>query len=69
MFRIAVLFSCLLFGGSVAWASGACNTGPVAVSDAVQVGYASFHLFDPAANDTDVDGDRLTLTSINASSN
>ncbi|MEM8998604.1 MAG: Ig-like domain-containing protein, partial [Acidobacteriota bacterium] len=47
----------------------ACNTGPVAVSDAVQVGYASFHLFDPAANDTDVDGDRLTLTSINASSN
>ncbi|MEO1083014.1 MAG: Ig-like domain-containing protein [Acidobacteriota bacterium] len=66
MFRIFALLLCLAYGGPSVWASGACNTGPVANSDVVQVGYASFHLFDPLANDTDVDGDRLTLISITA---
>jgi len=29
------------------WAGGTCNTAPIAADDTVQVGYGSFHLFDP----------------------
>ena len=45
-------------------ASGPCNSPPIPVSDVIQVGFSSFHLFDPLMNDRDSDGDRLTLSSI-----
>ncbi|MFK0205991.1 Ig-like domain-containing protein [Agrobacterium sp. NPDC090283] len=40
------------------------NDAPVAVADAVVVGEKDRGVFDLVANDTDIEGDRLTLTSV-----
>ena len=62
--RFFVVLLCIAAVATTAQAGGVCNTPPSPSADVVQVGYSSFHLFDPLSNDSDADGDPLVLTSI-----